>query len=71
MAGELYGDLSGRFEEGGMIQTSPVMELRCEHGYALALTFSDSWYVLVQPADNCDEKLNKLFIHEAPQGSED
>ena len=54
-----------------MIQTSPVMELRCEHGYALALTFSDSWYVLVQPADNCDEKLNKLFIHEAPQGSED
>lgn len=71
LAGELYGDLSGRFKEGGMIQTSAIMELRWEHGYALAFTFSDSCYVLVRPADNWDEKLKKLFIHEVPEGSED
>jgi hypothetical protein len=70
LAGELYGDLSGRFEEGGMIQTSAIMELRWEHRYALAYTFSDSCYVLVRPLDDWDEKLKNLFIHEAPQGSE-
>jgi hypothetical protein len=54
-----------------MIQTSAIMELRWEHGYALAYTFSDSCYVLVRPLDDWDEKLKNLFIHEAPQGSED
>lgn len=71
LAGELYRDLSGRFKEGGMIQTSAIMELRWEHGYALAYTFSDSCFVLVRPLDDWDEKLKNLFIHEAPQGSED
>lgn len=71
LVGELYGDLNGRFEERSMIQTSAIMELRREHGYALASTFSQSCYVLVKPADQWDEKLKKLFIHEIPQGSED
>ncbi|MFJ6826240.1 hypothetical protein ACIQRH_01395 [Pseudomonas sp. NPDC090964] len=71
LGGEIYGDLSERFSEGGLIQTSAIMQLTREHGYLLAHTFTGSCYVLVQPAGSVEQNFGHLYTHEVPQGLED
>lgn len=71
LAGEIHGDLSERFLEGGLIQTSAIMQLTREHGYLLAHTYTGSCYVLIQPAGNVEQNFGHLYTHEVPQGLED
>lgn len=71
LAGEIHGDLSERFLEGSLIQTSAIMQLTKEHGYLLAHTFTGSCYVLVQPTSNVEQHFVRLYTHEVPQGSGD
>lgn len=71
LAGEIHGDLSERFLEGGLIHTSAIMQLTSEHGYLLAHTFTGSCYVLIQPAVNVEQSFGHLFTHEVPKGLED
>lgn len=71
LAGEIHGDLSKRFLEGGLIQTSAIMQLTKEHGYLLAHTFTGSCYVLIQPAGNVEQNFGHLYTREVPQGFED
>jgi hypothetical protein len=71
LAGEIHGDFSERFLEGGLIQTSTIMQLTREHGYLLAHTFTGSCYVLIQPAGNVEQNFGHLYTHEVPQGLED
>lgn len=70
LAGEIHGDLSERFLEGGLIQTSAIMQLTREHGYLLAHTFTGSCYVLIQPAGAVEQNFGHLYTHEVPQGLE-
>src|SRR5471030_2786498 len=69
LVGEILGDLSERFLEGGLIQTSAIMQLTREHGYLLAHTFTGSCYVLIQPAGNVKQNFGHIYTHEVPQGS--
>lgn len=71
LAGEIHRDLSERFLEGGLIQTSAIMQLTKEHGYLLAHTFTGSCYVLIQPAGSVEQNFGHLCTHEVPQGLED
>ena len=71
LAGEIHGDLSERFLEGGLIQTSAIMQLTREHGYLLAHTFTGSCYVLIHPAGSVEQNFGHLYTHEVPQGLED
>jgi hypothetical protein len=71
LAGEIHGDLSERFSEGGLIQTSVIMQLTREHGYLLAHTFTGSCYVLIQPAGAVEQNFGHLYKHQLPQGLED
>lgn len=71
LVGEIHGDFSERFLEGGLIQTSAIMQLTREHGYLLAHTFTGSCYVLIQPAGNVEQNFGHLCTHEEPQGLED
>lgn len=71
LAGEIHRDLSERFLEGGLIQTSAIMQLTREHGYLLVQTFTGSCYVLIQPAGSVEHDFGHLCTHEVPQGLED
>ncbi|RJX74936.1 hypothetical protein D3M70_26520 [Pseudomonas sp. LS-2] len=71
LAGEIYRDLSHRFLEGDLIQTSAIMQLTREHEYLLAHTFTGSCYVLIQPAGNVEQNFGHLYTHEVPQGLEE
>lgn len=65
---DFYGE---RFLEGGLIQTSVIMQLTREHGYLLAHTFTGSCCVLIQPVGSVEQNFGHLYTHEVPQGLED
>lgn len=47
LVGQVFMDLSGRFQDGRLIRTSQIIRLQEERGWTIAVTFSGSYYLLI------------------------